>query len=222
LALVGDAACDTVWAASVHVNEKGVLRMDETGVSVTPVGCDGTTRGSIRGINTTNATTYQWVDVAHQAVGNALTLDDVPTGRYQLHASNNDGCKVSSAWYEITVLVPADFPDYTVTTNAPHCELDNGRVAVDYGSSDIRPIAQRWADHLGNDLGHGQEITALAPGTYRLYLTDHNGCETLYQSITLLAVPPLEVIIAAVEVLHVTCASPNGQISNVQVSGGVA
>ncbi|WP_188507330.1 gliding motility-associated C-terminal domain-containing protein [Parapedobacter pyrenivorans] len=222
LALVGDAACDTIWAASVHVPEEGVLRMDETAVRVTPVGCDGDTQGSIHGIQTTNATNYQWVDGANRTVGNTLVLKDMSVGRYRLRASNTDGCEVYSAWYEVAQLDPVDFPAYTVTKDAPHCEHNNGRLAVEYGSSAIRPTAQRWADQLGNDLGHGQQITELAPGTYHLYLTDHNGCETLYQSITLLAIPLLEVDITAVNVLHVTCASPNGQISNVQVHGGVA
>lgn len=221
LALVGDAACDTIWAASVDIMETGIPQFNEQSLDIVPVSCDGVTLGSITGLVVDDAISFEWQDEAGNVVGNALELTDVPVGRYRLSVATADGCVGLSNWYAVEQ-EEVVYPEYTVTAEQPSCAGDDGALEIDWGNETLRPAAWRWLDSDGAEVDD-LRAEGLVPGVYRLMLINESGCEWLDpREFVLEEATPIVLNTDAIRVQDVARDSYSGAIGGVTTVGGTA
>ena len=111
--------------------------------------------------------TYQWSNNTNTKITN-----DLEAGTHQVTITDLNGATATS---EIT-LYPPD-PITTTITGTPSNNPPNGiaKVEVQGGTP---PYQYKWNDSF---LRESQEINQLAPGWYRVTVTDANGCETMEQ-----------------------------------------
>jgi gliding motility-associated-like protein len=79
----------------------------------------------------------------------------------------------------------------------------------------------RWTDSQGNNKGIGPSITGLPQGSYSLYLTDKNGCESFYKSYTIYNVAPVSIKTGSGTVTNDQCNVKAGGVTGIQVTEGV-
>ena len=222
LAAVGEADCDTIWAAYVTVAETGIPQFDEQALEIIPVSCDGVTLGSIIGLSVEGAVSFSWHNEGGQEVGTELDLVGVPLGRYRLTVITSDGCEGTSDWYEV-VAETVEFPAYDVALEQPSCAGNDGALQIDWGTEAQLPHTWRWLDSQGAEVGNALRADELVPGTYRLELFNESGCVYLDpREFELTQAPPVQLDTTAVYVRDVARESNSGAISGIVVVGGTA
>ncbi|MEO6980233.1 MAG: hypothetical protein ABI113_17710, partial [Mucilaginibacter sp.] len=93
----------------------------------------------------------------------------------------------------------------------------NGSVTV---ATDALVKSLRWVDGQGAPAGDQPALNNAAPGVYKLYITDQNGCENLYDTYTVDEVPEYKVA-GTGQVINDQCGLNTGSINNVSITGGV-
>jgi len=144
-------------------------------------------------------------------------LIGVGAGDYKLTTSNGFGCSRESAVYHINSPAPIQFPQYNAAITSSCFASNDGSISV---TTDALVKTLRWIDAQGTFAGDQPTITNLVPGTYRLYLTDQNGCEGLYNSYTVVENPEFTVANRG-DVTEDQCGLKTGAINNVTIAGGV-
>ena len=215
-----DFNCPPLKSKVFTINNTGTVTLDVSPATTTPSTCSNS-NGAIQGFVQTGATNFQWYNSQNQLVGNQLDLTNVPSGTYYLVASNAT-CNAQSGVFTITnIPAVANFPSTYSETDAT-CNLDNGGLAVEFSSDpDASPDSYRWADANGKTLITDDDLTGVAPGTYKLYVTDLNGCESLYQTYTIKATPVIQIDAASAQITPDQCLQGTGSILNTAISGGV-
>jgi gliding motility-associated-like protein len=195
------------------------IELDLTALKTTNAGCNGAT-GSITGITASNATHYQWINKTNnQIAGNEADLKDVEPGTYQLTASNDFDCSEKSIEYTINATQPTTYPVYPFSINNSCASQNNGSITVIPTDNLVK--AARWIDAGGQPAGSGLNIPNLKPGTYKVYFTDANGCETLYpHDFTVTDIPALQIDGNSIIQTNDECGLKTGSIKNIQVTGG--
>ncbi len=214
-----DFNCPPVKSKIFTVNDVGVITLDASAVSTTSSTCSNS-NGAIKGVVTTGATTYQWFNSQNQVVGSSIDLSNVPSGDYYLIASNST-CNMQSNVVTIDNIPAFDnYPSKYTETNAT-CNLANGGLAVEFSDDpDGAPVSYRWADSNGKTLVTDDDLTNVGAGSYQLYVTDINGCESLYQSYTINTTPIVQINPASAQITSDQCQTGVGGIQNVSVTGG--
>jgi gliding motility-associated-like protein len=216
LQVTDDSQCGPVYSADAIIPETNGITMDESKVQITNALCGGT--GSITGIQVTGASSYKWTDANnHTLITTTPDVGALAPGSYTLTATNSYGCSKSSAVYIISQPTSFPWPDYTATYTKACNLLNNGGVSV---ATDNLVVSARWVDAQGTTVGTGSTLSNVLAGTYQLYLTDHNGCEKLYNSYTIDQYPEFTVAsyaaIAADE-----CGLHNGSVGATTIAGGI-
>ncbi len=185
-----------------------------------------TNNGAITGVTIAEANFYEWKDNTGQVLesgnyspGQVLELVDRAPGTYTLYAINTlTGCN-NTQNYQIDQLVPTQYL-FTPRIAAATCGLDNGSINLNYTS--VEPIRFIWRDASGAELpGTTRELKDLAPGTYRYFTYDDNGCETIFGSYTIENTPLLTIEPLTGVVVDDGCSLLRGSITGVRVNGGV-
>jgi len=204
---------------TVTVPELNSISINAMNASVTESSCN-LANGSINGITVNGATAYQWLNEAGDVFSNTTNaeLNNAPSGKYRLRASNNNGCVKESAIFEIPRHVSAPFPEYPVIAIRP-CADNTGRIEVDFGTAN-RPAASEWRDRNGKIIGTGSGLNNLSAGEYFLYLTNNEGCVSFYKEYQLAAIAPLEVDLTNLRVEHDKCGLENASISGAIAKNG--
>ena len=214
-----DFNCPPVKSQIFTINSEGVITIDDSGVATNPSTCSNS-NGSISGITTTGATAYQWYSSQNQLVGSSLNLTNVPTGNYYMVASNSTCTKQSQVYSVGNIPAVSNFPSTYTETNAT-CNLDNGGLAVEFSDDpDSSPTSYRWADANGKTIIVDDDLTGAAPGTYQLYVTDDNGCESLYQTYTINATGLIVIDAGPAQITPDQCLLGSGGIQSIAISGG--
>ena len=190
LELSDESSCSSVFSSEFEIPVLNVIGMDEGSAIARPTACSSNT-GSITGIAVTGATNNE----PDHTQGNIFRttsqpeLIAAPAGKYILKATNAT-CEKVSGEYTIMQLSPVSFPDHSFEGTSPTCGQNNGILQIMPGNGE-QPVSLRWVDE--NDLPVGTQalVTDVDAGTFRLYLTDVNGCETLYNNYTLVRIPLL-------------------------------
>ncbi|NNC95174.1 MAG: hypothetical protein HKN92_06385, partial [Chitinophagales bacterium] len=152
---------------SVNVTEPAVLAVGETHVNVS---CNGLSDGSvdITASGGTTAYTYDWAHIA--GTNDIEDLINITAGSYTVTVTDANSCTVSRT---IVVTEPA-----VLVLNESHVDVScNG---YDDATIDLTPtggtapFTYDWAHIVGTD--DGEDLSALAPGTYDVTVTDANGC----------------------------------------------
>ncbi len=216
LQVTDDTQCGPVYTTAIQIPETNGITMDESAVQTTLAAC-GKDVGSITGIKVTGASEYYWTYGNNKLITTTPDLLNVAAGDYTLTATNSYGCIKTSQVYHITNPPPTVYPTYSVQTTSPCFEKANGSITV---SVDNLTTAERWVDVQGTTLGTAAQLSNIAAGTYQLYLTDKNGCETSYASYNLQQIPQLAIAAASETITNDQCTLKKGSIANIQITGG--
>lgn len=214
---VTDASqCGPVYTTYITIPETNGITMDESAEVTTNAAC-GNPTGSITGIQVTGATDYVWTDANNKIyTSSTADLENIPPGSYTLTVSNIYGCSKTSKTYAVTQPAPTQYPAYTVTQVQPCFGQSDGSLTV---ATDFLVKSARWVNGQNQSAGSGPTATNLSAGTYQLFFTDNNGCETLYGNYNLTDLPPLAVTTTSVATAS-TCGLKNGSITGLDISGG--
>lgn len=216
LKVTDDSQCGPVYSADIAIPETNGITIDETNAQPHPASC-GNGNGSVTGIAVTGATTYQWTDAGNKIVGSNPDLTNVVAGTYLLTASNTTGCSKTSKTYTVIEKPATIYPtyNYTIVKTCPH--YPTGSISI---TTDNLVTAYRWINSAGMPYGNTPEIDNLPADTYILYLTDANGCETLYNTFKVPVVVQLGIVAGTETITNDQCGNGKGAISGVQITGG--
>ena len=216
LEVTDDSPCGPVYTTDITIPETNSITIDTTNVTVTPSGCIGF--GSVNGIQVTGTTQYQWRDANNNLVGTNINLNAVPPGTYTLTATNSTGCIATSKPYVIKPLPPTVFPVYPYISNntCPNSATGSITLTVDTLVADIE-----WYNSQGGSEGIGNSIAGQPAGTYTVYLTDKNGCRSLYNTYTIHNIIPATIQKGSEEITGDQCNLKQGSITSIAVGGGI-
>lgn len=217
LQVTDNTQCGAVYSTVVQITEINGITLDESKVQTTAATCSNN-NGTVTGIQVSGATQYQWIDADNKVVATAANLLAAPPGDYTLTASNTFGCSKTSKTYHIDLLPLTIYPSYNVAIQNPCSGQNNGSVSVSF---DAVVKAARWVNGQGQTVTTGNQASNLPAGSYQLYLTDQNGCETLYKDYVVAGVPQLQLVNGSEEITDDQCTLKTGSIKNIQVTGGV-
>ncbi len=205
-----------VNTGDIKLSEK-MLTYDTSKMKIAPSSCKGS-GGSIKGITSTGATIYTWINTATtNPAGNNEDLINEPAGTYTLTFSNSNGC--TAATNPITIPQAAFLTD-TVTSeivSAPNCGLDNGYIKPLTFSRDTLLYTFEWKDGAGNILSTMLNIYNLPQGHYALYATDTNGCEGIVFNTPITQIGKPAFVYTGLQVDDDTCNAGKGSINNLAV-----
>lgn len=211
-----DSACGPVYSSAFEITETNGISVDVSGVSQTNTTCNNN-NGSITGITAQGGNTYEWRNGSNQLVGSALNLSNVGPGKYHLIISNNSCSKESP---EYTIVKKQINTAYTSnkTIKAASCSQNNGSIQVVFNTQ--QPKALRWENSAGVTLGQNALLQNLDDGTYQLYVTDDNGCESAYEAYTVSRITPMQITLNSEVKTDDQCSQKLGSIKSVNITGG--
>jgi len=216
LQVTDDTQCGPVYTTVLEILEMNGITVDESAMKIIIASCSKA-NGAITGIKVPGATKYEWKDINNITVSTSVDLKDAPSGDYTFTASNNFGCEQIRTYY-VGQQAATIYPVYTPNIINACYGINNGSISI---SANALVKSLRWTNNPGTTInGNGNTIENLAPGTYKLYFTDINGCESFYNSYTVNEIPELK--INAGDVTNDNCDLKTGSIKNVQITGGSA
>ncbi|MDR6942375.1 gliding motility-associated C-terminal domain-containing protein [Mucilaginibacter pocheonensis] len=217
LQVTDDTPCGPVYSSQIEIPETNGITLNIPSNPKTDASCNKA-NGSITGIIAPGATKFEWRDANNNLVGNNPDLKNVPAGAYRLTASNDFGCSKTSQVYQILELPGTTYSTYTITRKNTCFGETNGSISV---TADAKVKSLRWVNGLNQTISGNQQISDLAAGTYKLYFTDQNDCESLYNSYTINEIPQLQIIPNTEQKTDDECDLKTGSIKNIQITGGL-
>ncbi|WP_295802117.1 gliding motility-associated C-terminal domain-containing protein [Mucilaginibacter sp.] len=216
LQVLDDTQCGPVYTTDITIPEINGITLDESNVTTSIASCSQN-NGSIKGISFSDATKFQWTDVNNQVVSSTADFTGAAPGVYTFTASNNFGCSKTSQQYTVGQQAPVQLPQYAATTLASCFGGKTGSVTV---ATDGLVKTLRWVDGQGGPAGEQPALTNVAAGTYKLYITDQNGCENLYNTYTVEEAQAFKVASTG-QTTSDQCGLNIGSVNNVSITGGV-
>lgn len=216
LQVTDDTQCGPVYTTDITIPETNGITLDESNVTTSIASCSQN-NGSIKGISFTGATKFQWMDANNNVVSSTADFTGAAPGVYIFTASNNFGCSKSSQPYTVGQQPPVQLPQYAAITVASCFGGKNGSVTV---ATDALVKTLHWVDGQGAPAGDQPSLTNVGAGTYKLYITDQNGCENLYNTYTVEEVPEFKVASIG-QTVNDQCGLNTGNVNNVNITGGV-
>jgi gliding motility-associated-like protein len=213
-----DFNCPQVASQVYTITSTNVITLTETVAVVTSSTCSNS-NGSVKGIAVSGATTYQWFDSNNNLAGSSVDLVNALSGTYHLVASNTT-CSQQSQSYTINNIPAVDnFPSTFVTANAI-CAQSDGGVTVTFDPTNA-PVSYRWTAAANNvTLISNAPLVNVPTGNYNLYVTDNNGCESLYKTYTVGPNPNIQITAGSAQITSDQCGQGIGTIENIAVTGG--
>ncbi|GAA3968711.1 gliding motility-associated C-terminal domain-containing protein [Mucilaginibacter dorajii] len=216
LQVTDDTQCGPVYSKEIEIAEVNGITLTESTTPTTPASC-GKANGAVSGVTATGGVKYEWRDVNGNVVGNNIDLTGVPGGGYQLTVSNAF-CQKQSKVYQVLEQSGTVFPStYTVNHIDACYGVPDGALQV---NQDVLIKAVRWVNSAGVDVGMHNGITGLPVGSYKLYLTDQNGCESYYNTYQVAQLPEYTVADRG-QINDETCGLKNGYVHNATITGGL-
>ncbi|UOE50492.1 gliding motility-associated C-terminal domain-containing protein [Mucilaginibacter sp. SMC90] len=218
LKVTDDSQCGPVYSSEIEIPEVNGITLDENNVVRSPTTCSQN-NGSIKGITAPGATHYKWINTANNnTAGSGIDLPNAAAGNYQLIASNDFGCSKTSQVYTIEATPATIYPTYSAYIVKSCAGQSSGSISL---ITDNLVKSMRWIDATGQPAGSDANPHDLKPGTYKVYFTDANGCETLYpHDFTVDDIPALQINGNSIVQTNDQCGLKAGSIKNIQVTGG--
>jgi gliding motility-associated-like protein len=216
LQVTDDSQCGPVYTSAITIPETNGITLDDSNVQTAVASCSNA-NGSVTNIQVTGATQYKWVDASGKTVATTSDLKNVISGDYVFTASNNFGCSKTQT-YHVGQQVATVYPAYTNTIVNSCFGQNNGSITV---TTDALVKSLRWENSRGTTVGTNSSLINASSGNYKLYLTDQNGCENLYNSYVVTEIPELKIIASTEQVSNDQCNLKSGSIKNIQISGGL-
>ncbi|MBS1521190.1 MAG: gliding motility-associated C-terminal domain-containing protein [Bacteroidetes bacterium] len=217
LQVTDNSQCGPVFSTAIQIPETNGISLDESKVQTTIAGC-GLNNGTVTGMQVTGTAQYKWADVNNNVVATTLDLKNAAPGDYTFTAYNNSGCSKTSKTYHVGLQAITQYPSYTVNI-VPACSgQNNGSISI---STDALVASMRWISSQGQNIGSTSLLNNVSKGTYQLFLTDANGCETLYNTYTVTELAPLSVTSQG-QITSDQCGLKTGSVNDVSIAGGQA
>lgn len=215
--------CTAVSPTYELINQNGPS-LNTGAVQIIPTTC-GKANGSIKGITASNVTGTpftQWVNAANQPVGTDYDLSAVPAGTYRFKFKDQGGCDTIFASYTINALT--SFTPITVTRFTSKdgiCNRPDASVNIHSFSVNPADFTFRWVDAgSGVTVGtNGNTITGLHAGTYQLFATDKNNCESMIFSATVKVLPEPTYDYSSLTIVNDQCNLNKGAITSLKING---
>lgn len=217
LHVTDDTQCGPVYSSPIEIPETNGITLNVPASPKTDASCNKA-NGSVIGIIAPGATKFEWRDANNNLRGTDPDLKNVPAGAYQLTASNDFGCSKTSQVYQIMELPGITYPAYTITRKNTCFSETNGSISV---TADAMVKSLRWVNGLDQTITGNQQISGLAAGTYKLYFTDQNDCESLYGTYIIDETPQLQIVAGSEQKTDDECDLKTGSIKNIQITGGL-
>jgi gliding motility-associated-like protein len=207
--------CDTIVTPYFIIRDTGTITVDTSLMIVQPSSCKGSD-GSITRITSTNATLFNWVNVASGSqVGNNEDVYGLTEGTYQLELTNSFGCAKS---IKPVFVSRYDFLADTVLDVAitdANCFLDNGAIKINHFSRDSSLYSFKWINGTTDAvISTNTSIQNLPAGFYTLTATDTSGCSQVIFSADVPQIGKPGFDTHALKILGDTCHSGRGSIQN--------
>lgn len=168
---------------------------------------------NIQIVNSAGVGNFRWEDSTRKIVGNQIDLLNITGGKYRLKFKDASGCDtITTSFYVIDNkgLIKIDTSGKSI--RASGCNLNNGSIK---GISIFGANQTIWKDSLGNLISFDADLVNVGAGTFRLFVSNTEGCSLSSPFIT---VPPSTFIplnITSSETTHSTCGLPNGSIKSI-------
>ena len=168
--------CVGETSVTVTVHENLTCSIDE----YEDVSCYGAEDGQAQ-VTVTNGVepfSYLWKDADDNTVGgDSPLIENLGPGTYTVYVTDANGCETTC---EISIDEPLEMTCSIDEFHDASCEngsMDGwAQVSVTNG---VEPFSYLWKDESDNTVGGDAAlIENLGPGTYTVYITDTNGCET--------------------------------------------
>lgn len=215
------STCGLVSTSPISILESNGVTISDLQKQVFNPTCVGN-NGSVKGLQITGATSFEWRDHRGQLVSAQIDLENLGPGDYQLTASNSSCSKT----YNITLATQPNLINIGAATKIltdASCDINNGKIEVIFQNPVRLPRSYRWQNQSGQTVG-GNSLTLenIDAGTYDLYGKDDNGCETFIVSYGISRRPVLAFGVSNHRIVHDNCNQKLGSISGLQINGGVA
>lgn len=210
------SGCTYAESDTIVVPDAGIITVDDSKIIIKQAGCDGR-GGQITGLSQTGATKLEWLNEEGQLVGNDIDLINVVPGVYRLVLSNNY-CRWDYKLYGVTQAVAPKATLENITVMPPHCGQANGSL-TDPQITGVTPVSYRWVDEDNAVVSNTAAALDLPAGTYRLIVTDVNGCESEATTQLLQAAPPPQLDVAGMMVKPDNCNTHTGSITGIRSTG---
>lgn len=193
----------------------------------TPATCN-LPNGRIYNVTVAEANFIQWIgpfgDILEErsySPGEALELKDRAPGTYTLNAKNTiTGCADSRS-FTIDQIIPSDYRLTGLKTDAT-CGLNNGQISLNYTT--VQPVRFEWRDAAGMILTTSATVTGirnLAPGTYRYFTYDANGCPKEFGPYEIKPIEILSIDNTSIPTTNDGCNLSRGAVTGLQARGGI-
>lgn len=211
------SGCMEAETDSFTVADKGSITLSTANMIVTPAGCVAE-NGSITGIETTAATSFQWLNESGQTISAARDLQNASPGKYRLLLENADGCTATTPFIEVTRRQATGMRNMVMVTSPANCNENNGAITelVITGGT---PVTYRWMNENDQLISNAEKPTGLAPGNYKLYATDAGGCEQFIVSAGIAKKDPPVIDSRNMKIIPDECSRSTGAINGITVTG---
>lgn len=221
LEVTDQSSCGAAITPVITIPDANAITIDDSQKQVFNPTCSGN-NGSIKGLLITGANSYIWKNIGGQIVGNQLDLDGVPSGSYQLTASNPSCNKT----YDLTLVTQPNLIDargITKIITDASCGLNNGKIIITMQNTSHLPKSYRWEDKSGKTVGGNTAVLEnVDAGDYSVYGIDDNGCEIYLITYSIKRQAELALVNSNVRIADDNCNQRLGSITGMQISGGFA
>jgi gliding motility-associated-like protein len=218
--LKDQGGCDTLFTPYFIIPSSGVITISEQAKNVAEAGCT-LLNGSISGINVTGADAFTWKALPSLTVmGNTVDISGLPTGDYQLTATNSFGCSLQSSVINVPTSKMADIVPERAWIIDGNCGTDNAWLRLEGFKNAPALQSYYWINSNTNEhLGNSLSLTGLGAGTYEFIATDTNGCKgTIFRGIVKINPKPV-VNISNVLITNDNCNLNYGRVQGISISG---
>lgn len=216
LQVTDDTQCGVIFSKEIEIAEVNGISITESLNSTSPASC-GKANGAATGVTATGGTKYEWRDAQGNLMGSNLDLKNVPAGTYQLTVSN-DYCQKQSQVYHVLEQPGTVYPStYTVKHTQACYANTNGSLSL---TADALVKSYRWENDKKQNVGTNANALSLPAGSYKLYLTDQNGCESYYNTYQVTELPQFKIADYG-QKTDDKCGLKVGEIKNVIITGGL-
>ncbi len=209
LTVTDNSGCSST-SGPYTIASAGGPTIDVTNIIITPSSCTANT-GSITGITQSGGNSFTW----NGNTVSQLDLTNLAPGQYNLIVTDINGCQANAGPFTIGSPAGPTIDETNVSITQTTCGLDNGSISgiVTNGVN----VSFSW-----NNVNYpSQDVTDLSPGSYQLTITDNQGC-TANSSVFQIDGSTNPIIDINAQITNASCNQSNGEISAIQVTGGVA
>ncbi|QXV65536.1 gliding motility-associated C-terminal domain-containing protein [Mucilaginibacter sp. 21P] len=214
---VTSGACSPVATDFIEISSINGVSLNTTNVIVrSQTAC---AMGQITGLSSPDATSFTWRRKnSTDILSSSANLLNVPAGEYELTIANAACTKAIP--FSIAYLPPVNFSAFPYTSIKSCQAFGTGSIVLNTSNAASQPIAYRWVNQLGQNVGFDKKVTNLPAGRYKLFATDYTGCETSspIQEVIIDPIPAMDVIFGAKHDIY--CGVGKGSIDAPVVSGG--